>query len=87
MDKQISLIAINKWMFFIYNYPSDFIDKVWADEPYLINHLKGKFNYYYETKGAYGVIPAFYAELDSKHKVKMMSWVMDNFNDEQKLSF
>ncbi len=87
MDKQISLIAINKWMFFIYNYPSDFIDKVWADEPYLVKHLKGKFNYCYETIGAYGAIPAFYAELDSKNKVKMMSWVMDNFNDEQKLSF
>ena len=80
------LTAINKWMFFIYNYPYNFIDSIWGNEPWLVNHLKGKFNAYYEDYGAYGVIPKFYAELDSSNKIKMMSWVMENFNGEQKLN-
>ena len=85
MDK-ISLIAINKWMFFIYNYPPNFISEIWKDEPWLVQHLTGKFNALYEDKGAYGVIPAFYGELTTNNRIKMMSWVMDNFNGEQKLN-
>lgn len=85
MDKT-SLIAINKWMFFTFNFPNDFIEKVWADEPYLVDHFKAKFNSLY-YRGSYGVIPAFYAELDMSNRMKLMQWVMDNFNDEQKLRF
>lgn len=81
-----ALTAINKWMFFTYNYPYDFIAKVWGDNPSLGEHLKGKFDYYYDEYGAYGAIPKFYAELDSSNKVKMMNWVIENFNQEQKLN-
>ena len=84
---EVSLIAINKWMFFIYNYPYNFIEKVWADNPSLIEHLKGKFDRFYKTHGPYGVIPAFYGDLDMNNRKRMMQWVMDNFNDEQKLKF
>jgi len=86
MDKT-SLIAINKWMFFVFNFSGDFIDKVWADNPSLVNHLKSKFNSLYNHYGSYGVIPAFYGELDMNNRMKMMQWVMDNYNDEQKLKF
>ena len=72
MDKKTPLIAINKWMFFIYNYPPFFISKVWADKPNLANHLQGKFDGYYDRYGAYGVIPVFYSELDSNNKIKLM---------------
>jgi len=81
-----NLIAINKWVYFTLNYPYDFIAKVWADTPHLINHLKGKFNAYYEDCGSYGVMGKFYANLDKSNQVKLMTWVMDNFNDEQKLN-
>lgn len=87
MDKKTPLIAINKWMFFIYNYPCDFIEKVWADEGWLAKHLRGKFGAYYNRYGAYGVIPVFYSELDSTNKIKLMQWVMDNYTGEQKLRF
>ncbi len=86
MNKQ-SLIAINKWNFFIYNFPSDFIERVWADDTSLVNHLKGKFLSAYERHGGYGCVPAFYAELDNSNRKKLMQWVMDNFNDEQRLYF
>lgn len=86
MDKT-SLIAINKWMFFTFNFPNDFIEKVWADDPSLIRHLENKFRSLYEYRGSYGVIPAFYGELSANNRMKLMQWVMDNFNDEQKLHF
>lgn len=87
MDKQTSLIAINKWMYFIFNYDPYFIDKVWGErKPYtLSDHLWNKFEYLYEKRGCYGVIPAFYGELDWENRIKLMEWVMDNYKDEQKL--
>lgn len=89
MDKHISLIAINKWMFFCYNYPYNFIESVWGKREMfnLTDHLTKKFDDLYQSKGAYGVIPAFYAELDGSNKIKLMEWVMDNYNDEQRLRF
>lgn len=86
MDKT-SLNAINKWMFFTFNFPNDFIEKIWADEPYLVSHLKSKFLSLYNYHGSYGVIPAFYGELSANNRMKMMQWVMDNYTDEQKLNF
>ena len=81
------MTAINKWVFFCMNYPYNFIEKVWADEKLLINHLKGKFDYYYDQYGSRAVMNTFYCELDGENKQKLMSWVLDNYNDEQKLRF
>lgn len=86
MDK-ISLIAINKWVFFCMNYPYNFIEEVWKDEQWLVNHLKAKFNSIYEDYGSRAVMNTFYCELDGGNKQKLMTWVMDNYNDEQKLRF
>ena len=86
MDK-ISLIAINKWVYFCMNYPHNFIEQAWAGEQWLIDHLTGKFNGYYEDYGPRGVMNTFYCNLDGVNKQKLMAWVMDNFNDEQKLRF
>ena len=87
MDKQISLIAINKFMYFALNYDPYFIDKVWGErKPYtLSDHLWNKFDGYYEDCGPYGVILKFYAELDWGNRIKLLNWVMDNYKDEQKL--
>ena len=85
--KELSMTAINKWVFFCMNYPYDFIDKVWADETWLAKHLKGKFDYYYDQYGSRAVMNTFYCELDGENKRKLMSWVLDNYNDEQKLRF
>ena len=82
-----SMTAINKWVFFCMNYPYDFIEQVWADEKWLIDHLKGKFNAYYEDYGSRAVMNTFYCGLDGNNKQKLMSWVLNNYNDEQKLRF
>lgn len=84
---EMSMTAINKWVFFAFNYPYDFIERVWEGQSVLINHLKGKFNHYYELYGSRAVMNTFYCELDGTNKQKLMAWVLDNYNDEQKLNF
>ena len=71
--------AVSKWMTFIFNFPSNFIEKVWEGDDSLIAHFKGKFNRYYETYGPYGVIPAFYGDLSTSNQEKMIQWVLNNF--------
>lgn len=81
----ISIIAIQKWNFYCYNFEYNFIEKVWADETSLAKHLRDKFNALYHHYGAMGVMPAFYAELDNNNKVKLLTYILENYNDEQKL--
>lgn len=70
---------IYKWMMFTYNFPHDFIEKVWGDDPSLVSHFKGKFNSYYNSYGPYGVIPAFYGDLSVNNQQKLEEWVLANF--------
>lgn len=72
--------AITKWMYWIWNFESDFVKTVFGDEgEWMVKHLQAKFNYAYERYGAYGCIPAFVGELDKNHREKLIDWVMDNF--------
>lgn len=86
-NMETALRAINKWVYWCMNYTSDFIGKVWADEPWLVAHLESKFDHYWKTYGSDAVMNVFYCELDGSNKKKLMAWVMDNYNDEQKLNF
>lgn len=81
----ISIIAIQKWNFYCYNFEYNFIEKVWENETSLAKHFRDKFNALYERYGAMGVMPAFYAELDNGNKVKLLEYILENYNDEQKL--
>ena len=76
---------INKWYFFCICYPNDFIERVWDGDASLIEHFKAKFEYLYKRHGSYGVMNAFYGELSWTNRVKLMNWVIENFNDEQKV--
>lgn len=81
------LIAINKWFYFSMNYTYGFIEKVWGDTPMLAEHLRGKFEGLCRYHDSYGAMNAFYAELDWDNRVKLMNWVMENYNDEQRINF
>ena len=83
--REISLIAINKFFYFSMNYPYNFIDKVWADDEWLAKHLREKFEGLHQLYGSYGVINAFYGELSTNNRIKLMEWVMNNYNDEIKI--
>ena len=85
--RETSLNAINKFFYFSMNFPYNFIEKVWENEPYLAKHLRGKFEGLYRLYGSYGVINAFYGELDTNNRIKLMDWVMNNYDGEIKLRF
>ena len=71
--------AINKWIFFTFNYPYDFIERCWSDAPILAEHIRGKFNDYG------GDMNRLYCELDKSNGNKLLEWVMDNYDSERKL--
>ena len=75
----LPIISINKWVMFTFNFPSDFIDSVWADEISMRNHLKSKFSDAYSKVGSYAAVSYFYANLDGDNQAKLASWVMNNY--------
>jgi hypothetical protein len=95
------MIAINKWFYYAMNYPvipievADF-DGIHTEYlPDFFNafpkssrrHLAGKWNAYYEDYGSRAVLMVFYGELDWTNRKLLMEWVLNNYNDEQKMSF
>lgn len=80
----IAIQAIQKFAFYNYNFEYNFVKKVWGEGPFA-DHLQGKFNYMYDKYGAMGALLGFYAELDSSNKVKLLEYILENYNDEQKL--
>lgn len=70
---------INKYVYFAYNYPPNFIAQVWADDANLGQHLQGKFSMYYDKYGAEGVMNTFYVNLDSGNQKKLEDWIITNF--------
>lgn len=88
-------IAVNKFFYYANNYncvdityPSiegcdkhrympDFFQ---AFEPYLIEHLWGKFEYRYENARTSGAaVLEFYADLDGSNRMKLLSWINENY--------
>ena len=69
-------IVINRWIFFCFNYPYDFIEKCWADNPMMARHIRSKFQ---------GDVNALYCELDKDNCRRLIEWVLDNYNDERRV--
>ena len=98
---KIAMQAINKWYYYAMNYNvvevevldfdgnhieylPDFFN---AFPLYLRKHLAGKWQYGYETYGSRAALMWFYGELDDTNSKLLMEWVLNNYNDERKLSF
>ena len=71
--------SIHKWVYFAFNYPDKFIEQVWADNNNLMNHLKSKFQGYYNQVGSSAVMNKFYVELDMENQRLLEDWVMENY--------
>ena len=96
-----AMIAINKWFYYGMNYnvvPVEIADYQGERTEYLPDcfnafpkHLRGhlfsKWESLYESYGSRAVLMAFYAELDGTNRKRLMEWVLENYNDECKLSF
>ena len=100
-NMQIAMSAINKWFYYAMNYRVVEVevstfggDKTMmlpdcfnAFPKSLRGHLAEKWNYGYETYGSRAVLMWLYGELSSNYRKDLMQWVLENFNDDQKLSF
>lgn len=76
-DKKLSA---KKYIYFSFNYPYNFIEKAWADNKNLINHLKEKFDSYYKKYGAGSVMNQFYVNLDSENQQILENWIENNYH-------
>lgn len=72
---------IEKMMAFQMRYPHDFIERVWIDDPRMIKHLKEKFSGLYKSCGSTGIINVFYHELSKSHQMKLIQWILDNYEE------
>jgi hypothetical protein len=70
---------VSRWVYFGFNYPSDFIQKVWENEM-TSDHMQEKFDSYYNTVGTHGVMNKFWAELDAGNRAILEEWVKSNYN-------
>ena len=92
---KIAIIAINKWLFFGWNYglsPYTMSDGTVKYIPYFLmqakwtcnlDHMIGKWNRAIKCDNPDAYLTRFYAELDMSNRQALIEWVMDNFNDEQ----
>jgi hypothetical protein len=80
INEASSLSPIHNYVYFAYNFPSDFIEKVWASNQNIMEHLKNKFAAYYSKYGAEGVMNRFYVELDNENQKILEDWIMANYH-------
>ena len=73
--------SIINFVYFTANFNYTFIDECWKDEPFLIDHLKGKFI----SKSGDGVCVNcgdfihWFFELDRDNQLKLSNWINDNY--------
>ena len=99
-NMNIAIIAINKFFFYAQNYPCirieyhsidgtdkfDYLpDFFKAFDYHLIEHLRGKWLNACEKTDSYGYVMKFYGELDGTNRQKMLKYIMENYNDEQRI--
>lgn len=91
--------AINKWIFFGWNYPS--IEHEWTNihgekkfevVPVFLteikwtcnfDHILSKWHIATRTKNSNAYLVEFYAELGNENRRLLLKWAIDNYNDER----
>lgn len=100
-NMQIAMSAINKWFYYAMNYRVVEVEVSTFDGdrtmmlPDFFNafpksmraHFASKWEYGYDAYGSRAVLMWFYGEISSNYRKDLMQWVLENYNDEQKLSF
>lgn len=98
---QIALTAINKWLFFGWNYET--ICHEWKSgngeqktgyfPAFLVkvkwtcnfDHMVGKWSEAIRSGDCHSYLARFYAELDTTNRQMLLEWVMQNYQGERKL--
>jgi len=70
----------HKYVYFAFNYPNNWIEKIWEGNTHMIEHLNTKFNSAYSRYGSKAAMNMFYVDLDSDNQQIFEDWVMANYN-------
>ncbi len=76
--KTTKFSPIHLFVFFGFNYPHDFIEKVWGTDA-IGKHIKEKFNNCYRYHGSYSVMNSFYTELSAPNRRLLEAYILKNY--------
>ena len=71
--------TVENFLYFAYNYPHNFIAKVWADDNRLKEHFEVKFSGYYEKLGSRSAVVELFFSLDHENRARLLDWVDNNY--------
>lgn len=70
---------IHRFVMFGFNYPPNFIEEAWGDEPMMKDHLQKKFVDYYNIYGSSAVMNQFWVNLDGKNREILINYINLNY--------
>ena len=71
--------AIINFVYFCFNFPSDFINEAFKEKPkHLQEHLKSKFESY-NRKDTRSAVIRFFTELDTENQKILINWIDNNY--------
>lgn len=82
------VLAILNFAYFIYNFPHDFIEKVWSDNSNMAEHLRSKFTA--RCKGAgycsAGNFMDWFMDLSDGYRTDLLVWIEKNYRAQSSFS-
>ncbi len=76
----ITIEAMKNFAYFCANYPSDFIQKCFADDEHMRNHLQSKLDSIYDAQKTPSEIIKFILQLSTINQNKILKWIEDNYS-------
>lgn len=83
-DLENKLNAIDAFTHFLYYAESDFIEKVWKEEPYMAKHFREKFEGFITRYGGYMSLEAlirFNQELNWHYQKQLYAYIIENHSN------
>jgi ABC-type uncharacterized transport system YnjBCD substrate-binding protein len=72
-----NLQAVHLVVMFGFNYPHNFISKIWTGS--LAKHIQSKFDGFYSQHGSIAVFNVFYCSLDSDNQKLLINYILENY--------
>ena len=70
-------VLVDKVIMFGFNYPHNFINKIWVGN--IADHLNSKFIDCYDKHGSKAAFQMFYIGLDMENRGLLIDWIEHNF--------
>lgn len=72
--------AVINAMYFITNYPLDFIEQCWENKPGMAEWFRVKYNQMYDKHGSTAAPVIFFLYLSRPDQEKLAKWIDKNYN-------